>query len=225
MDPISVGIAALAALLLSACGGDESNSGNRTANDDDAGTAGTGGSGGVSGTGGRNSTGGSGGVAGSGGAGGNSGSAGVDGGSDSGGMDGGDAYVDASAPDAGNPVSIPYSFGFRYATTDVKRFSGTGTLLFSGANNCQLMGGTLEAQEVGGSQPFNFSIDLSANQSIDFCASEVTLPLAGGLFDGISWLLRNSSQPLTTKNVYEITACSPQSDGGSCEGGLSLVTQ
>lgn len=221
MIPIAVGLATVAAaLLVSACGGgDDKNN----ANAGDSGTDGMAGSDGAAGAAGQGAAAGSGGVAGSGGSGGTSG---TDGAADGGSMGGtgGSSLGDASSPDSTTQQSVPYSFGFRYGTTSINRFQGNGTLIFS--NNCQLIGGTFDAEPVGGGQGFGMSVNLSGNQSINFCGSQVELPLDGGIFDGVTWMLTNHSDPLSSKEFYQITACEAQEDAGAplenCEGGLSL---
>ncbi|MFY9586315.1 MAG: hypothetical protein WAT66_02545, partial [Actinomycetota bacterium] len=186
---------------------------------------------GTGGTGGRNSTGGSGGVAGSGGAAGSGGSGGTGGISDSGSdSDAGiDAYVDASTPDAANLTSFPYEFRFRHGTTNISHYLGRGTLSFSGTNNCELKDGYFNVESVEDASKFPLTIDLAGSQSINFCGSQVTLPFASGIFNGVSVMLSNISDPLTSKDHYQIVSCSPQGDGGvaleNCQGSLDRVTQ
>jgi hypothetical protein len=222
MEPITLGIAAIAALILQACGGDEpTNRGKK--NENDSGTDATG-MDGSDGSGGNTSTGGMAGSGGAAGSGGSGGVAGYDGGSDSAGAAGmgGSSYVDGSILDAGTPVSIPCNFGFRYGTTNVSRFSGTGALLFSEFDPCRLIGGTLEMTPVGGGQSTGFSVDLSGKQGMDFCGSQVELPFTGGLMDGVTWMLTNSGP-----NFWQISSCGQTVDSGvpleKCEGALTLT--
>jgi hypothetical protein len=225
MDPITLGIASIVALVLSACGGGSGGiNDKRNAGNNDASTAETGGNGGTGGTGANTSTGGSGGTSGTGGMGGTGGaggSVGVDAGTDS----GADAYVDATIPDGSHRASVPYHFGMIYGSGSIQGFRGTGFLYFSDANSCQLLGGSFDGEFQSGAK-ITLSVDLAGNQSIDLCAANATLPLAGGIFDGMSWMLTNHSTPLTSKQSYEITACSSQNDGGAiqnCSGALEMT--
>ena len=216
MDPITLGIAALTALVLGACGSDGSGRLNRYDNDGDASTADA--------AGGKASTGGSGGAGGSGGVSGSGGSDGIDAGHDSGDMDGGmdarDSYVDAS--NEHNPVSVPYHFGMIYGSSNIQGVRGTGMLYFSDPSSCQLLGGSFDGELQSGGK-VGISVDLTGNQSVDLCTSQASIPLAGGLFDGVSWMLTNRSEVLTSKQSYEITSCSSKGqDGGveNCSGAL-----
>lgn len=228
MEPITLGIAFLTALILGGCGGsggklfENNNDAGPNEMDGGVGTTGTGASRGIE-------TGGSGGVAGNdatGGSGGSGGVGGTAGGDNDAGMEA-SSYVDATTPDAGNPIELPYHFGMIYGSNPVTGLRGTGTLLFSGVDPCQLLGGSFETESQTGEKS-GISIDLANNQSLDFCASEVTLPLAGGLFDGVSWLLTNQSDPLSSTS-WEISACSSglQSDAGApienCSGALEIT--
>lgn len=222
MDPITVGIAAIAALILNACGGDDEP--NSKTKDMDAGppdgSAATGNDGGA-GTGGNTSAAGSGGAAGTSGSGGTGGAAGI---TDGGDMDA-SSYVDASTPDAMNEVSVAYHFGMIYGTSPKEGVRGSGLLYFSNLDSCQLLGGSFDAESQSG-DTIGMSVDLSAAPSINFCDPEVTLPLAGGLFDGVSWMLTNVSTTPTSKQSYAITACSSANDGGAvenCSGALELT--
>lgn len=218
MIPVVVGIAALAAWALSGCG-----PGAKTTQDlnDDAGTdaevdnrvrntGGTGGSGGTAGTGA---------VAGSGGVSGNAGAAGMDGDMDAGVEDAG---ADAFIPDQ---ESVAYHFGMIYGSNPFVGVNGTGNLYFSNQDSCQLLGGSFQAETQTGDQ-FAMSIDLAGNQSVDFCSAEFALPLAGGVFEGMTWMLTNKSSVLSDKEGYEITSCGSQEDGGTglekCSGALNI---
>jgi hypothetical protein len=143
-----------------------------------------------------------------------------------GGMDAGGMGGEGGTPDAGNPIQVPYHFGMIYGSP-VKALRGTGSLLFSNQEPCQLLGGNFAAEyPTGGGSPFQMTVNLMPNQSINFCSGTVTLPLAGGVFQGVNWLLTNRSNPLTSKQSWEITACSPETAGGAekCSGALELTT-
>ena len=230
--PVALGIAALATLL-SGCGSDNNSTSGTPRDGGDSGaggsgatstTGGVGGNSGTNGSGGSSTTGGSSGLGGSGGVTGDGGMAGIgDGGTDAGGMGG--VGGDGGSPDAGNPIQVPYHFGMIYGSSSVKALNGTGTLLFSNLDPCQLLGGNFNAVYQTAGSPFQMTVDLPS-QSIDFCSGSVTLPLAGGVFEGVSWLLTNKSDPLTSKQSWQITACSPETAGGAekCSGALELTT-
>jgi hypothetical protein len=244
MYPVVIGIAALAAWALSGCGDGK---GTDLFGDEDAGTGGNENNrvratGGRSSTGAAGSTAGSSGVAGTGGTAGTSGSGGTvdmdagaeDAGMDAGaeaGLDGGsdaglsDASTDAFISDAMNQQAVAYHFGMIYGSNPIVGLNGTGTLYFSNQNSCELLGGSFEAQSQSGDS-FAMSVDLSGMQSLDFCTAEVTLPLAGGVFEGMTWLLGNKSTVASPTESFEILACGSQEDGGTglenCSGALNI---
>lgn len=234
MYPIALGIAAVAAWALSGCG-----SGKLTQdiNENDAGsdaepdtkdiprfngTGGRNGTGGTGGTGGRSSTGGTGGTGGSGGLSGSSGAAGF-GGSGTGGIR--DAGVDQFVPDSGGPQSVAYHFGMIYGSNPITGVNGSGTLIFTGPDHCQLVGGTFQAETQNGDS-FGMSVDLSGTQNMNFCGSQVSLPLNGGIFQGVTWMLSNRSDDPATKDSYEITSCNAPANSSveNCSGALNIST-
>lgn len=230
MIPIVLGVAALAALALSSCGGDGAGLNGNNDNTDAGGTGGTGGTtssgssgfgtggkGGSSGTTGTGGTSGTSGTGTTGGLGGTGGTGGLDGGSggEAGAVDGG------GGSGGGDPEIVPYHFGLLYGSNGI---NGSGTLTFENSTSCKLLSGSFNAQVQGGS-PFNFSVNLGGNQSLDICQSE-ELPLSGGLFDGVTWYLTNHSENPPFNQSWEITSCLGGDAGtGTCSGALEATIQ
>jgi hypothetical protein len=147
--------------------------------------------------------------------------------------------------DAGLPVAQPYRFGMMYGPDSDDRLvrtkfhvNGAGALLFSDLDPCRLIGGQFTAKyETGfvdpeytnqfGDPTFELSIKLAAGQSINACGENVVLPMAGGLFDGVSWLLTVAEQSTGPKDAWTITACEPAPAGSGevCSGEIKLITQ
>jgi len=200
-------------------------------------TTGTGGSGG---SGGATTTG----VGGSGGAGGSGGIGTTDGGMDAGGM-AGDTGAGGTGGDAGLPIAEPYRFGMVYGpdSDDIGvrtqfHLNGTGALLFSELDACQLIGGQFTAQyaegfvdpeytNLFGDPTFELSINLAAGESINACEESVVLPLSGGLFEGVNWFLDVAEQSAGAKDAWTIAECDPDPEGSGevCSGELKLITQ
>ena len=222
MYPIVVGVAAVAAWVLSGCGDDAKLTQDLDNNDagpdspDDEGAAGSSGRGGAGGT---SGTAGNAGVSGRGGA------AGMD--ED---MDAGveDAGPDAFNPDAAEQEEVAYHFGMIYGSNPFQGVNGTGSLFFSGQDRCQLLGGTFQAETQAGDQ-FGMSVDLTGHSGVDFCDSQIELPLSGGLFEGVTWMLDNKSNPLLAKEGYEILSCGSDADAGvgleNCSGALNISNE
>ena len=247
MYPVAIGIAALAAWALSGCGGGNNKDlfGDHDASTDGSDDNRVRNTGGRSGSGAAGATAGSAGVAGTGGAAGNSGSggtagmdagveasteagpeAGLDAGADVGIGDAtGEASGDAFVSDAMDQEAVAYHFGMIYGSNPVVGLNGSGTLYFSKQNSCQLLGGSFQAQNQSG-DTFAMSVDLSGMQSLDVCGAEVTLPLAGGVFEGMTWMLGNKSSVVSPRDSFEILACGLQGDGGTglenCSGALNI---
>lgn len=217
MYPIA--LAALAAWALTACGSsnkihDRQNDAGPDADSDFRDIPrvnGTGGRDGTGGTGGRSSTGGVSGMAGQ------AGSAGAAG------FNGLDAGADQYVPDSGGPQSTNYHFGMIYGSATKTGVNGTGTLYFTGPDSCQLVGGSFQAETQSGDS-FGMSVDFSGIQNLNFCGAQVSLPLAGGVFQGVTWMLANRSDDSYSKESYEIISCSTPADSSveDCSGALNI---
>ena len=232
MIPIVLGVAAIAAMVLSSCGGDSDGLNGTNDNTDAGATGGKGGTGGTAtsgssgtgaaGTGASGGTAGTGGTSTSGGLGGTGGTGALDGGIGGEAGSPGSGGIDGGGGDGGGPEILPYHFGILYGS---KGIQGTGTLTFANSTSCQLLSGSFNAQVQGGS-PFNFSVNLGGNQSLDFCDSEAQLPLSGGLFDGVTWYLTNHSQNPPFNQSWEITSCLGGDAGtANCSGALEASSQ
>lgn len=136
-----------------------------------------------------------------------------------------DSGLDHYVPDAGGNPSVAltqllYNFGLVYGgDAGQNGISGTGRFFVESANPCLLRRGELQKRDGE-----SFQVNLASDQSIDFCAPTSELPLTGGAFEGVSWLISNNSHTIPANTSWEITGCGGnEATALSCSGTISIM--